>query len=95
MTDAELLKLGKLSRLEILPEEIELYKSHFDKMLKHIDHIKTLDLSDVEPLCAVDAESGVLREDIIQPGLSQELAFMNAPFVEFEHFAIPKVIGGE
>lgn len=90
----EVLKLAKLSRLEVAEEDIESVKAHLDKMLNHLEALKVLNLSDVEPMTAVENGATILREDVPVQGFSLEKAFMNAPAVENDHFAIPKVIGG-
>ena len=90
----EVLKLAKLSRLEVAESDIESVKGHLDKMLNHLEALKALDLSDVEPMTAVENGATILREDVPVQGFSLEKAFMNAPAVENDHFAIPKVIGG-
>ena len=90
----EVLKLAKLSRLSISEEEIPAVKGHLDKMLNHLEALKALDLSNVEPMTAVETGEPVLREDVPVQGFTLEQAFANAPAVENDHFAIPKVIGG-
>lgn len=90
----EVLKLAKLSRLSISEEEIPTVKGHLDKMLNHLEALKALDLSNVEPMTAVETGETVLREDVPVQGFTLEQAFANAPAVENDHFAIPKVIGG-
>ena len=90
----EVLKLAKLSRLSISEEEIPAIKGHLDKMLDHLDALKALDLSHVEPMTAVENGETILREDVPVQGFTLEQAFANAPAVENDHFAIPKVIGG-
>lgn len=90
----EVLKLAELSRLSISEEEIPAVKSHLDKMLNHLEALKALDLSNVEPMTAVETGETVLREDVPVQGFTLEQAFANAPAVENDHFAIPKVIGG-
>ncbi len=90
----EVLKLAKLSRLSISEEEIPAVKGHLDKMLNHLEALKALDLSNVEPMTAVETGETVLREDEPVQGFTLEQAFANAPAVENDHFAIPKVIGG-
>ena len=90
----EIQKLAKLSRLSVSEEEIPAYKEHLDKMLNHLDALKALDLSQVEPMTAVENGNTVLREDVPVQGFSLDQAFANAPAVENDHFAIPKVIGG-
>ena len=50
----EVLKLAKLSRLSIAEEDIPAIKGHLDKMLDHLEALKALDLSNVEPMTAVE-----------------------------------------
>ena len=86
------MKLAKLSRLSSAEEEIPAVKGHLDKMLNHLDARKALDLSHVEPMTAVENGATILREDVPVEGLPLEKAFSNAPAVENDHFAIPKVM---
>ena len=69
-------------------------KAHLDKMLGHLEALKALDLSNVEPMTAVENGATILREDVPVQGFTLDQAFANAPAVENDHFAIPKVIGG-
>ncbi len=90
----EVLKLAKLSRLEVAEGDIDSVKGHLDKMLDHMEALKSLDLSNVEPMTGVENGATILREDVPVQGFTLEQAFANAPAVENDHFAIPKVIGG-
>ena len=45
-------------------------------------------------MTAVENGATILREDVPVQGFTLEQAFANAPAVENDHFAIPKVIGG-
>ncbi len=93
ITLEEMKKLAKLSRLELSDAELELHRAQFGPILGHIDQLRALDLSNVEPLTGVESLAGVLREDVVHPGLDREQAFRNAPSSEAGHFTIPKVIG--
>ena len=88
----EVLKLAKLSRLSIAEEDIPAIKGHLDKMLDHLEALKALDLSNVEPMTAVENGATILREDVPVQGFTLEQTFANAPAVENDHFAIPKVM---
>ena len=90
----DVLKLAKLSRLEVAEGDIDSVKGHLDKMLDHMEALKALDLSNVEPMTAVENGATILREDVAVQGFYLDQAFANAPAVENDHFAIPKVIGG-
>jgi len=88
----DILKLAKLSRLELSDADVENMQGHLEHMLNHLDDLRSLDLTNVEPMTSVDEPPTMLRAD--EPGatLSAELAFRNAPSVENRHFVIPKVI---
>ena len=88
----EVLKLAKLSRLSIAEEDIPAIKGHLDKMLDHLEALKALDLSNVEPMTAVENGATILREDVPVQGFTLDQAFANAPAVVNDHFAIPKVM---
>ena len=90
----DILKLAKLSRLKLSDADVDSVSKHLDKMLDHMEALRKLDLSKVEPMTSAEDATTLLREDVPQLSLSHEQAFMNAPAVENEHFAIPKVIGG-
>ncbi len=57
----EVLKLAKLSRLSIAEEDIPAIKGHLDKMLDHLEALKALDLSNVEPMTAVENGATILK----------------------------------
>jgi len=87
-----LLRLAQLARLN--PDEAEqssLAKSLGD-LVQYIDQIRGLDLSNVEPMMHVTDTAKPLRPDVVQPGLSTEEAFVNAPVENLGHFSIPKTI---
>ncbi len=93
-SDEEIQKLAKLSRLEIQAGEMDFYKKGLEDLLGYIDNIKSLDLSDVKPMVGVEDHSSKMRPDEIGVSISKDKSFANAPEVEQNHFAIPKVMGG-
>jgi aspartyl-tRNA(Asn)/glutamyl-tRNA(Gln) amidotransferase subunit C len=93
LENKDIQKLAKLSRLEISDVDVESMKGHLEHMLAHLDELRSLDLSGVEPMTSVDEPVTVLRADVPGGCLSHELAFRNAPRVDNDHFVIPKVIG--
>lgn len=87
------LRMAKLSRLEITDAEVEKMAASMTQLVEYMDRLKGLDLKDVEPMLAVDTSTRPLRPDEIVPSLDKERAFRNAPEVNLDHFSIPKVIG--
>lgn len=91
---SDILKLAKLSRLELDESAIASVGQHLGKMLDHMEALRALDLANVEPMTGAEESVTVLRPDVVQPSFNHEQAFLNAPAVENGHFAIPKVMGG-
>ena len=89
----QVLKMAKLARLEMTPEELEKMTGSLNQLVAYMDMLKGLDLKNVEPMLSVDASARPLREDEVKPGLDKEKVFRNAPQVNLDHFSIPKVIG--
>lgn len=89
----KVLKMAKLSRLEITDAELEKMAGSLSQLVAYMDQLKGLDLKDVEPMLAVDTSARPLRPDEPVPGLDKGAAFRNAPAVNLDHFSIPKVIG--
>ncbi|MGL1934062.1 MAG: Asp-tRNA(Asn)/Glu-tRNA(Gln) amidotransferase subunit GatC [Fibrobacterales bacterium] len=93
ITNEDVLRLGKLSRIAIKENEIEGYKKHLEKLVGYMDELQELDLANVEPMTRVDDHVTDLRPDVPGVSLSREEAFKNAPATGQDHFTIPKVIG--
>jgi aspartyl-tRNA(Asn)/glutamyl-tRNA(Gln) amidotransferase subunit C len=89
----KVLKMAKLSRLEITEAELEKMAGSLSQLVAYMDQLKGLDLKDVEPMLAVDTSARPLRPDEPVPGLDKGVVFRNAPEVNLDHFSIPKVIG--
>ncbi|MCL2283039.1 MAG: Asp-tRNA(Asn)/Glu-tRNA(Gln) amidotransferase subunit GatC [Fibromonadales bacterium] len=90
MTEIDIEKLAKLSKLTLSETEAAQAKERLQALLRLMENLKGLDLKNIEPMVASEPSS--LREDIPAQGFSYEQAFMNAPQEENHHFAIPKVI---
>ena len=89
----QVLRMAKLSRLELSPDELEKMTGSLNQLVQYMTQLKSLDLKDVEPMLSVDTTARPLRPDIRTPGLDKEATFRNAPEVNLDHFSIPKVIG--
>jgi len=95
-TDVE--KIAELARLELTPEETELFTEQLSSIIQHIEKLNEIDTESVPPMshCAV-AESDseyAKRDDTVVPSLGQKLALENAPDSGDGYFKVPRVIGG-
>ena len=87
-----ILKLEKLSRLELSETERTKIQEDLNKVLKMVEKLEELDVKEVEPLLHVSEEEHVLRKDEIKNQISREEALANAPKSDGKYFKVPKVI---
>jgi aspartyl-tRNA(Asn)/glutamyl-tRNA(Gln) amidotransferase subunit C len=94
-TDVE--KIAELARLDLTGEEAESFTQQLGSILAHIEKLKELDTSAVEPMSTCtsgDDSDYALRDDAVRPSLGSKVATENAPDAEAGYFRVPKVIGG-
>ncbi len=85
--------VAQLAMLSFSDEEKQQLTGHLNEILQYVEKLKTLDTTSVEPLAQVIDPGPVLRDDVPQPGLTQEEALKNAPARTDQFFKVPKVIG--
>ena len=84
--------VAHLGRLELEPDEIDLYTSQLDRILEHMDALNSLDTEGIEPTSHAVPVTAVLREDATKDSLSIEDSVMNAPERKGNFFKVPPVI---
>ena len=84
-------KIALLARLELTDDEKALYQEQLSAILDYANRLNQIDIADVPPTAsAVDLEN-VMREDVIEPGLSLEDALFNTIEEALEQFRIQAV----
>ncbi len=76
---AQVLHVARLARLELTDEEVQRMAGELSKVLDHVEKIRELDLSGVEPTAHVIDVAGVVRADEAEPSLPVEAALAAAP----------------
>ena len=71
--------IAHLGRLEIDPNEIELYTMQVDRILQYVDKLNSLDTKGIEPTSHPMPVVCVLREDEVRESFSQAESTRNAP----------------
>ncbi len=95
ITEKEVRYVADLGNLNLTPDEVQRFARDLDGILTHIEKLKELDTTNVEPMAQVlfDAEeTATLREDEPHEPLGTELALANAPQSGAGYFKVPKVI---
>jgi len=87
-----ILKLEKLSRLQLSDTERQLLQKDLNNILGMVEKLQELDLSKVEPLVYISEEVNVLREDEVKNQVSRDAALSNAPDSKDAYFKVAKVI---
>lgn len=84
--------VAKLSRLELDQEKVREYSKQLGSILEHIAKLNELDVDGVEPMAHPLPLTNRLAEDIPSTPMPVEDLLMNAPEVEGEYLAVPKVL---
>ena len=90
----EVLKVGKLARLEIAPEELDALSEHFNNILDYFSKLEELDLSTVDPFTMEDVQPIRLREDEVVSHDNREAILDQSPSRDGDFIRVPK-IGGD
>jgi aspartyl-tRNA(Asn)/glutamyl-tRNA(Gln) amidotransferase subunit C len=80
-----------LARLGLEPGDEEFYAGQLSGILAHIDRLQELDTDAIPPTAQVVEVTGILREDVPRPGLSQEDALANAPASVAGSYRVPAI----
>ncbi len=89
LTEADVLKVAKLARLELEPEEVARMAAELSAIVGYVQKLSELDTSDVPPTAQVHVDRLALRDDEPLPSLSHEEAMGEAPRAAHEGFAVP------
>lgn len=84
--------LARLARLEITPEEAEIFGGQLGRILDHVKQMNKLDISGIEPTAHAITVFDVIREDVIQESLPKSVILENAPHNANGLFVVPKVL---
>lgn len=87
--------LATLSRLHLSSMQQAAMEASIPSVVTHMEEIKKLDVSQVKETNGVSEEVNILREDAIEPSLSQEEALKNAKNTYNGFFVVPYVFESE
>lgn len=88
----EVNRIARLARLNLDAAEQEAFTRQLNSVLEHMDRLRGIDTTRVQPTYHVLPLVNVLREDVVAPGLTQEEALANAPDPAGGGFRVPKIV---
>jgi len=84
--------VAHLGRLELDPDEVELYTSQINSILEYMDKLNSIDTEGIEPMSHPMPVSCVLRDDIPKDSFSVDASTQNAPEKKGSFFKVPPII---
>lgn len=92
LTTEEVEYIANLARLEINPEEKEVYREQLSAILDYVARLGDLDTSQIPPTSSVLVLENVLRADQSRPGLGQDVLMRSAPEEDNGQFRVPPIL---
>ena len=91
-SDIDINYVANLARLSLTDAEKETFSRQLGDVLRYIEKLSAVDVSQVEPTAHAFPVSNVWAEDVAQPGLSVEAALKNAPAQRDNMVVVPVVV---
>ncbi len=85
-------KIAKLAQIETSENELEHLAKELSNILRFMEQLNDVDVTNVAPLTSVTPMELKLRSDEITDGNKRSKILMNAPRQSEGFFAVPKVI---
>jgi aspartyl-tRNA(Asn)/glutamyl-tRNA(Gln) amidotransferase subunit C len=90
--DLNVRHVARLARLALTDEEVATFEGQLGRVLEHIEHLKKLDVTNVEPTAHTSAVFNVVREDVPGISLPRSAALEIAPRTANNLVIVPKVV---
>ncbi len=75
----EVRHVAELAKLKLTDEEVALYADQLSQILDYAERLQEIDTSTVAPTPYVLPLENIMRDDVAEPGLTNEEALANAP----------------
>ena len=92
MRPEDVRKIAALARLRLAPDEEARFAEQFTAILGHLEKLRAVDTSGVEPLDHPLPLTDVLRDDVVKQGLTRYEALCRAPDATSDSFRVPRVM---
>ena len=89
-------KIATLAKIDLSEQEIKEYSKDLNNILKWMEELKEVDVSNIKPVTSVTDNKLYERDDIVSDNsdntVAQKKVLLNAPDKVGEYFTVPKVI---
>ena len=83
---------SRIARLALTDQEKEIFSRQLGDVLRYIEKLGEVDVSQVEPTAHAFPVSNVWADDVPQPGLPVDMALQNAPVQRDNMVVVPVVV---
>lgn len=91
----EVRHVAMLARLSLTDDEIERLAPQLSQILAYAEQVSEVAAADVEPMTHPFPLFNVMREDQLRPSLPRDVLLSQAPEVEDDRFAVPRIVAEE
>jgi len=84
--------IARLSRIELSPEERELFSRQLSRIVEYVDKLSEVDVTDARPIANGLDLANIYRKDELAESLPRTEALANAPNRDEAFFRVPRVI---
>jgi aspartyl-tRNA(Asn)/glutamyl-tRNA(Gln) amidotransferase subunit C len=92
LTEADIRKVAKLARINLLDEEVPHFQAEISSILNWVEQLNEVNTDDVTEMASVENMALPLRDDAVTDGNMQQDVLKNAPHSEYGCFMVPKVV---
>lgn len=90
---ADILKLAKLTKLQLSEAEIEEFKKELSEILKYVEKLQNVDVKGLSPTYQVTGLANVMRSDkLVDYGYDPEAMLKNASATEEDQLKVRRMI---
>lgn len=93
LSKQDILKLARLARLRLTDDEVEKYQKELSAILGYVEHLDSVDVSDLIPTYQVSGLTNVARDDeLIDYGVSQDELLKNVPVRDGAYIKVKRML---
>ncbi|GAA1813422.1 Asp-tRNA(Asn)/Glu-tRNA(Gln) amidotransferase subunit GatC [Planosporangium flavigriseum] len=91
----EVAHLARLARLAVNETELDTFAGQLDVILQAVARVGEVAAADIPPTSHSIPLTNILRDDVVQPGLTQQEALSGAPDAQDGRFRVPRILDEE
>ena len=96
ITKEEIIKIAKLSKLNVSENDLESYSKQISKILDYMSQLNKVDTENIDEFSNKLFDNNQdLREDVVEPSLDRDKVLKNSPESDGVYVKVPKVISEE